>query len=270
MSDNRPVPALRYLSLGWGVQSFCIAAMAALREHEAPDVLIHADTTHESQGTYEFARRWTPWLREHGLDVVTTTAPATGVTADQGRDSVAIPAFTLRKTNGDHGQIKRQCTSHWKIAPLRRRVRELLGRPTYTGAVECWQGISLDEWHRMRSSDVKYITNRYPLVDLRMSRQDCIIWLEAHGLEVPPKSSCTFCPFHALSHWREMKRRGGNDWDTAVAADTEVRNARTQFQLYVHPARLPLEQAVAIPEDEGAFQTEFEFDRPCDGGVCFT
>ena len=123
---------------------------------------------------------------------------------------------------------------------------------------------------RMRTSDVKYIVNVYPLVERRMTRMDCITWLESHGLEVPPKSSCVFCPFHNLNHWKEMKRRGGEDWEHSVLVDSAIRDKRDKFDLFVHPARVPLEQAVNIPEDIGAFQVQFEFDRPCDGGVCFT
>lgn len=48
------------ISLGWGVQSFTLAAMSALGELPAVDVAIHADTTHEASGTYAFAARWTP------------------------------------------------------------------------------------------------------------------------------------------------------------------------------------------------------------------
>ena len=50
---------MRIISLGWGVQSFTLAAMAALGETEKVGAAIHADTTHEASGTYEFARQWT-------------------------------------------------------------------------------------------------------------------------------------------------------------------------------------------------------------------
>ena len=41
---------------------------------------------------------------------------------------------------------------------------------------------------------------------------------------------------------------------------------RDHHDLYVHSLRKPLEEAVRIPEDEGAHQIEMEM--PCDGGVC--
>ena len=76
---------MKAISLGWGVQSFPLAAMAALGELESVDVAIHADTTHESKLTYEFAARWTPWLEERGVRVVTVSPPYVGVTVDRER-----------------------------------------------------------------------------------------------------------------------------------------------------------------------------------------
>ncbi|KKL22079.1 hypothetical protein LCGC14_2439070, partial [marine sediment metagenome] len=53
---------LRVLSLGWGVQSWTLAAMIALKELPPIDYAIHADTTHEMSNTYALAAKWTPWL----------------------------------------------------------------------------------------------------------------------------------------------------------------------------------------------------------------
>jgi len=55
---------LKILSLGWGVQSWALAAMAALGEIPKPDFAVHADTTHEMEGTYAHAAKWTPWLED--------------------------------------------------------------------------------------------------------------------------------------------------------------------------------------------------------------
>ena len=215
-------------------------------------------------------------MAEHGVTVETVKAKNVSVVHPNqkgARDSVYLPAFTLNHKTGKAGQVKRQCTDNWKIRPLRKYVKTLLpGGKTYPGAIECWQGISLDEWHRMRTSDVKYIENRYPLIERRMTRQDCIVFLQSHGLEVPPKSACTFCPYHSISHWKRMKQENGSDWKYAVEVDATIRDRRHEqgYDLFVHPACAPLEEAVRIPEDFGTFQAEFEFDRPCDGGVCFT
>ncbi len=271
-------PQIRYLSLGWGVQSFTLAAMMALEALTRVDIVIHADTAHESELTYRFAQKWTPWLGEHGITVVTVQGKRTDIIhegwgkrgeSEYTKVSVTIPAFTKDKANGKPGQIRRQCTEDWKITPIRQYVRSLLPKRPRPDSVEAWMGISWDEMVRMRSSDVKYIVNKYPLVERRMTRSDCIAWLGAHGLEIPPKSACVFCPYHSLNHWKELKRRSGMDWQHALDVDKEIRERRDLHTLYVHPSREPLEEGIRIPEDYGIEQLGFEFDQPCDGGTCF-
>ena len=259
---------LKILSLGWGVQSWTLAAMAALGEIPKPDYAVHADTTHEASGTYAHAKKWTPWLEEHGVRVRTVSASGSriGAVSDDSSKAVMIPAFTTNLQGGD-GQIRRQCTSNWKINPIRRFVRSIIGKASPPSCVEMIMGISLDEWQRMRTSDVGYITNIYPLVDQRISRASCVAWLDAHGLDIPPKSACTFCPYHNKDTWRRMKQAGGADWDEAVAVDEVIRHKRPNHVLFIHSARHPLAEAVSIPEDYGAKQMEMEM--PCDSGHCF-
>ena len=261
---------LKILSLGWSVQSWTLAAMAALDEIPKPDYAVHADTTHEMQGTYSHAEKWTPWLEEHGIPVVTVQAANANVVVYRSTASVMIPAVTVENQTLEKGVAKRQCTKEWKIAPLRRFARSIIGK-TSPDCVEMWMGISLDEWVRMRDSGTQYIKNVYPLVDRRLSRSYCAAWLEEHGLDIPPKSACTFCPYHNKDYWKKMKQAGGADWDEAVAVDHGIRESGkgkgAKYQLFVHPSALPLEEAVRIPEDYGAKQIEMEI--PCDSGHCF-
>ena len=262
---------LKILSLGWGVQSWTLAAMAALGEIPKPDYAVHADTTHELTATYTFAEKWTPWLEEHGVKVRTVQNPKPEVVRKEwnvasGGDAFQLPAHSLQLSTGNPGMTRRQCTNHWKIQPIRHFIRSLIKNPRQ-GLVEMMMGISLDEWHRMKDADVKYIKNIYPLVDLRISRTDCITWMEQHGLEVPLKSGCTFCPYNSVSRWKQIKSQGGPDWDEAVRTDLEIRDARPGYKFFVHSKAIPLEEAVRIPEDYGAKQIEMEI--PCDSGHCF-
>ena len=123
----------------------------------------------------------------------------------------------------------------------------------------------------MRSSDVAYIVNQYPLVyDKKMTRAGCIQWLRDHDLDIPPKSACTFCPYHSIGQWNALKRAGGPDWDRSVEVDNAIRMKRPKAALFVHPYRKPLAEAIEIPEDFGATQLSLEdLDVPCEGGFCF-
>jgi hypothetical protein len=255
---------VRILSLGWGVQSFTLAAMVALGELEPIDFAIHADTTHESLLTYQFAARWESWLEEHGVRVVTVN-PDRADPTDNGYGQEDPPYYSL--TNGEKGQGKRQCTSQWKITPMRRWISQEL-KDTHInktpGAIQQLLGISLDEFQRMRTSDVQYIANVYPLVDLRMTRSDCINWLDRHGLEVPPKSACTFCPFHSTAEWRRIKQTP-EDWAEALKVDEAIRNAHPPYVLFVHPARKPLADVdLRTAEEKGQLSL---WDNEC-SGIC--
>jgi len=89
---------MKVLSLGWGVQSFTIAAMIALGELEPIDFAIHADTLHESQLTYEFIARWSPWLEDHNLSIKTVKNPTGGVFQILKKPGqIQAPFFTLDK-----------------------------------------------------------------------------------------------------------------------------------------------------------------------------
>lgn len=243
------------ISLGWGVQSFTLAAMVALGELPPVDVAIHADTAHERSDTYAFAEKWTPWLVERGVNVATVRNDDTGIINSYG--GVMIPGFMSMGINT--GMFSRQCTDNWKRAPIRRYLQaNRAGKP-----VEQWIGISLDEALRMKESNVKYVTHRWPLIEKRMTRGACIQWLKAHGLDVPPKSSCVFCPYHDTRSWQELKARGGADWEQAVKADEAIRKVRPPYDLFVHPARKPLTE-IDLRADEQRGQMSL-WDEECSG-----
>ncbi len=252
---------MKIISLGWGVQSFTLAAMSALGELESVDAAIHADTTHERSETYDFARRWTPWLEERGVRVVTVKASDAEPVDRFG--GVMLPAYTWSERG--EATLTRQCTDNWKRAPLRRWISEELKRrdeKKAPGTIEQWLGISLDEFARMKMSDVRYITHRWPLIERRMTRHGCKLWLERHALEIPPRSACIFCPFQSSAEWRYLKTNPEN-WAQAVRVDGLIRNARPPEPLFIHPARIPLE-AVDLRNDQDRGQLSL-WDNECSG-----
>lgn len=147
--------------------------MSALGELPQVDVAVHADTTHERSATYEFAARWTPWLKERGVHVATVVNNDSSrndvlFVRSNGQGKISIPAYTER--DGKRGTMRRQCTNHWKIQPVRRYIQAHRdGR-----LAELWLGITVDEVQRAKDADVKYLTHRFPLLELGMSRADCL------------------------------------------------------------------------------------------------
>ena len=242
---------MRIISLGWGVQSFALAAMSALGALPPVDAAVHADTGHERRETYELAERWTPWLEERGVRVVTVQAE------EKRRDpfyhvdapSVFLAAFTDGPSGW--GMLRRQCTSEWKIAPIRRWLQA-----NRDGVqVSTWLGITFDEVLRMKPSHVKYNINVYPFIEMLgrpWKRSDVIHWLRDNDLEIPVKSSCVFCPYHDRATWREIQQSDNGDWQKALEVDRAIRDKRPGYKCYLTAQRKPLDQCdFRSQEDHG-------------------
>lgn len=195
---------LRVLSLGAGVQSTTLALMAANEELPMPDCAIFADTQWEPAAVYSHL----DWLES------VLPFPVHRVTAGDIRDSIATSAYDPIPWYVEGGLGRRQCTKVYKLYPIRRLVRQMLGGETPAGGCEMWVGISTNEAHRMKPSTVQYITNRWPLIEARLSRSDCLAKLERWGVATP-RSACCGCPFLSDEEWRLRKQQP--EWTETVA-----------------------------------------------------
>jgi len=169
-----------------------------------------------------------------------------------------IPVF-VESRNG--GMTMRQCTNDYKIAPLRRKARELM-KAAGQSEIEMWIGISTDEIHRMKDSGVQYITHRWPLIEQRMDRSNCKRWfLEKTGKRAP-RSACVYCPFHKNAEWARLKREEPEEFRRAVEFDRKLRNhPKLTGRAYLHRSMQPLEEI----DFENTDQMDFGFDGECEG-----
>jgi hypothetical protein len=241
--------------------------MSALGELPPVDAAVHADTTHERSETYAFAAKWTPWLEERGVRVVTVN-DGRCIVIDRW-DSLMLPVYTTYPDGTPSGMMRRQCTHAWKIAPIRRWLQaNRRGRP-----VEMWMGITLDEWDRMRDSRVQYLTNHYPFIedlDRPWTRGMAMRWLRDNDLDIPIKSRCVFCPFQSDADWRESKQASTDDplddWERALTTDSLIRRKRDGYVCYLHRSCQPLAR-VDLRNEQDHGQLEL-WGEECTGN-CF-
>jgi hypothetical protein len=255
---------LRVLSMGAGVQSTTLALMAAHGEiGPMPDCAIFADTGADPSAVYEQVR----WLQSgnvlpYPLHVVTAGSLKREIEdAAAGLNGMsARPPFFVKSGKGRLGQVNRQCTQDYKIDPIRKKQRELLGyRPRQRipdAQVEVWIGISVDEVVRAGASWDNWSTNRYPLLEHRMSRIDCERWLTEKGYPVPAKSACTFCPYRTNAEWRRLRDRDPTAFADAVAIDDLIRSThvhgKIRGELFVHRSGIPLRDVdLSTAEERG-------------------
>lgn len=261
---GQPDAYRRVLSLGAGVQSTTIALASAAGLLPKLDAAIFADTGWEPRSVYEHLDRLDrEVLQPAGIPLLrVSSGNLRDDTLKPDRRFVAVP-FYLLNTDGQPGMGRRQCTSEYKLKPIKEAVRGLLGaelKPNQSGRVrydrvpskrwvEQWIGISTDEVGRAKDSDVSYARNAFPLLDLGWSRQDCLRYLERAGWGSTPKSACIGCPFHGNRVWRQMRDNDPESWEDAVAFDAALRTdqVRTHLKLdaapYLHRSRVPLGQA---------------------------
>lgn len=243
---------MRILSLGAGVQSTTLALMVAKGELPPLDGAIFSDTQWEPKAVYQHLAWLKPLLPFPVYDVskgnivegIRNRRNTTG-----GRYA-AIPWFTVNP-DGSKGMGRRQCTSEYKLTPIMWKLRELLGVDRRgrikAGTVEQWIGISTDEAARMKDARQQWIVNRWPLVEIGMSRADCLAWMERYGYPVPPKSACLGCPFHSQKTWETMRDEQPEEFAEACEIDAVLRTGDARGLRgveYMHPLMIPLREAV--------------------------
>jgi hypothetical protein len=120
-------------------------------------------------------------------------------------------------------------------------IRHLVGSVPDQGAwARSYIGFSVDELGRVSASRDRYVVNHYPLLDLRMSRDDCYDYLADQGWGETPKSACIGCPFHTNAEWRRVKA-DPVQWKSAVEVDEKVRHSPGRRGIgYLHSSRVPL------------------------------
>lgn len=239
---------IHIISLGAGVQSSAMALMAAAGElRPLPACAIFADTQAEPASVY----RWLDWLepqlpfrvyRVTAGDLAETSTRIRTSGSGQVYISHSVPAYTLNK-NGSKGTWWRQCTDKHKLVPLRKAINAARGK--HEAIV--WIGISKDEIIRMKPSRVKGIVHSWPLIDANLTRQGCLDWMRKKGFPTPPRSSCSFCPYHSNAEWRRLKVQEPQAFDEAVAYEQRMQTAaasipRLDSVPFLHPSRVPLSQ----------------------------
>ena len=271
---------INVISLGAGVQSSTMALMATAGEIDPmPDCAIFADTGDEPSEVYT----WLEWLEKqlsfpvyHVSKGVLSEDLMKLRTAEKSGNiysPTCLPVHLINEGGGQIGMQKRHCTSDYKIVPIQKKLRELVGLKRATKKtpilVSQWIGISTDEAHRMKPNRQRWIKNRWPLVDMNMERRHCLEWLEKNGFPRAPRSACVYCPYHSDQQWKRMKENDPEAFEFSVQLEKDYQKTLSQTTLmshavpYLHRSRVPLDQVDFDPDKD---QVDM-FGNECEG-VC--
>lgn len=269
---------MKIFSSGMGVQSVAAMVLAGQGKIDVgPHLFCNVGDDSENPATIEYFHQVAqPWALSHGVELVELHRlkrdGSVGETIFEELtrpDSRSVKIPIRSGTTGAPGT--RNCTYTWKIAVVRRWAREHGATPAdpYTRHI----GFTTDEMQRVgRSDDKPYERTAYPLIELGLTRGDCMALIADAGLDVPPKSSCYFCPFHTARNWQEMRRDHPADFERAADLEGVLIERRIRIgrdAAYLTRFGMPLRQAIGEAQQTLALD-DFSMDNEtCDEGVCF-
>lgn len=229
--------------MGYGVQSVTISAMACLGDLPMFEYALFADPKWESAATYAYKAWFEKWAMERGLEIATVSGGDLRADTIENKRGAQMPLYSL--IGSERGMVNRQCTSEYKINPIRKEIKRRLGVKNggeVKDPVTLILGISLDEAIRMKESPLGWIRHDYPLVEKRMTRGDCERYLTDHGIAIPPKSACIGCPFRSDDAWKSLSP---DEMANAVELDAKIRTRKgMDSEFFLHAQRVPLSKVL--------------------------
>ena len=265
---------MKYIfSTGGGVQSTAALVLAA--QDKIPYrtfIFANVGDKAESPATIRYLEEVAkPYAKQHGIEWVDVAwVDRQGRQRDlyeeqvrDGTNRIQLPAYLPGGM-----PMKRICTTDYKIRPIAKWIK--------ANAPECTlgKGISTDEPHRATPSrESDGYTSAYPLIELGISRSDCLTIARDAGLPQPPKSSCWFCPFKTTDQWVTMRRERPELFVRAVKLERVLQDRREALGkdlVYLSGigGRRGVNLANVIPEQLGLFGWEPE--EGCESGYCMT
>lgn len=247
------------ISFGAGVQSTALLVLANQGKIAKPDFAVFADTQSEPKEVYDWLEKMKAWSEIPVL--IGTNGNLMEDTNRHRQGFTTVPLFTK-----DKGMGMRQCTKVFKIDVVAKTLRYGLGykpRQRTRHQVTVMIGISTDEAQRMKPSRTKWITNVWPLIDLNLSRNDCVKIVEDSGLGTPPRSACIMCPYKRNDEWLHLKKNYPEEFEKAAIWDEKMRGLKPGKEQFVHRSKTPLRTA-----DLGEKRTDEQpnlFGDECEG-----
>lgn len=248
------------LSYGGGTQSTAIACLIADGKLPRPDRIVIADTGREATETWDYLDKYTrPLLRKVGIQIEIAAHDFATVDLYSGNGDLLIPAYTSA------GMLQGFCSNEWKKRVIGRWLRAEGFGPT--NPVTTWLGISVDEVGRAKPSGVEWQTYAWPLLDLRIRRQECVTIVERAGLPTPPRSACWMCPYRSDKEWSHLRENWPDDFEKAAELDAEITANDQHEGVFLHRSRQPL-STIRFGAEEPQLGLFGEVSH-CDSGMCW-
>lgn len=212
---------------GGGVNS--VALLLWLHQSgNKPRAIVMSDPGHEKAATHTYRDTMVnPWLRTIGWPEV--------VVVSRESEAPFRPRSKWKGTLGDYCMRKemlpsaayglKSCSIIFKAEPMAWWVeRQTWAREVWSSGGRVLRAIGYDADEARRVNRHRHIVNGaaidefsdpgeaarfkpwYPLYDSGITREGCEQLIVSAGFPLPPKSSCTFCPYNSFKEWVDLRR----------------------------------------------------------------
>ena len=175
------------LSYGGGVNSSALF-FHLLKSNKPIDLVIFADTGEELKHTYAAVEEMKRLCLKHNIEFVTVQSTY-GNLYDYYFKNKSVMSL-----------MRRDCTSKFKVSPIRQYIRKTYGKKE---KFVMYIGIAYDEYSRVRTSPLKYMTYSYPFCDDKITRKGNQDILDEHKF-ITFKSGCKGCLYNKKMYWIMM------------------------------------------------------------------
>lgn len=195
---TKPMQVVAY---GGGTDSTAMI-LEMLQRSEPIDYITFADTGGERWYTYGYILMFNAYLiKNHGVGITVLKKDSMYSSLEDNclkRNTLPSIAYGFKS-----------CSEKYKIQPQDKFFNNL------PAAREVWArgekiikciGYDMDEERRAKPSPrPDKFTNRFPLIEWQIERERCIEIIQEHGLPLPGKSSCFFCPSSRKAEILELR-----------------------------------------------------------------
>lgn len=180
------------IAYGGGVNSVALCLLL-IEQKQRVDHILFSDTGGEKPGTYDYNQMFSDYLSSQGWPNI-----------------VRLPVYKSGGLYMDCISNKRMpsivygfktCSEVWKRRPFVKYCNEHSLWPITT-----FKGFDAGEDYRLKPDMEAREHLVFPLVEADMDRDDCKKMILRHGLPLPPKSACFFCPASSPEEVRALPK----------------------------------------------------------------
>lgn len=273
--NYEPDMGYKILSCGAGMQSTALALMSCENKMKGfmvhplvpiYDLIVFCDLGGEPAWVYEQVRFINEACEKAGIPFIVLDTNLYGYYMERfGRKNVVSIPFWSVAPDGSKAKMRRRCTIDFKILKIQQYARYNLHgyRPKQhtkkedIGVHEMHIGFSAEEARRSFKSLHPMYINRYPLIEMGLTRSDNFKYiLEVWGLETKA-SACVFCPFHRNYFYYHLMMNHENDYLQVTSMDKmlEERQPDTPIRskLYISRSRKRIEELTRDDCDDAQY-----------------